>query len=243
MIEFVDDASSRSLHFDTMEKQSSMDLADPIALVLAYTKTMMTGLLLTDEIKSVLCIGMGGASIPKFFLHHYPNSRIDIVEIRKKVVDIAFEYFLLPTDSRLKVHIGDAVDIVKNLKPDTYDMIVLDAFTQFGMADSITSLSFMNNCKNLLNEKGIININLWSKPKEVLKMMNNNLNTCFNNQSMIMPVKEKANLIAFGLNQPEIKFSYRHLRKQSIKLENRFFIRLPEMLNTLYKKNNSSLWI
>ncbi len=220
-----------------------MDLADPNVLVLSYTKAMMTGLLLTNRIKSVLCIGLGGASIPKFLLHHYPDSRVDIIEIRKKVAEIAFEYFLLPADPRLKVYIGDAVDIVKNLKPESYDMIILDAFTQFGMADSITRFSFMNNCKNLLNEKGIIDINLWSKPKAVFKIMKNNLKKCFNNQVMVIPVKEKANLIAFGLNQPEVKFSYQYLRKQSIKLETRFSLRLPEMLTSLYKKSDSALWI
>ncbi|MBU3914568.1 fused MFS/spermidine synthase [bacterium] len=242
LIEVVDETLSRSLYFDSFEKQSAMDLTDPNSLVLAYTKTMMTGLLFIDEIKSVLCIGLGGASIPKFLLLHYPGCKIDIIELRKKVTEIAFEYFLLPMESRLKVHIGDAIDVVKRLKPQSYDMIILDAYTQFGMPDSITRFSFMNNCKNLLNEKGIISINLWNKPKEVLKTMNNNINKCFNNQSMVMPVKEKANLIAFGFNQPGIKFSYQQLQKQSVKLENRFFICLPEMLNSLRAKSDSAFW-
>ena len=108
VIEVVDDGDIRSLHFGTFPRQSCMSLQTPHTLELTYTEAMMAALLLNPEPERVLIVGLGGGSLVKFILHHFPNCQIDVVEYRKDVVKVAHNYFQLPeNDSRLNIHIGD----------------------------------------------------------------------------------------------------------------------------------------
>lgn len=66
VIEVVDNGDSRSLHFGTYPRQSSMRLSDPAHLALSYTQSMMGCLLLNPIPRRVLVIGLGGGSLVKF---------------------------------------------------------------------------------------------------------------------------------------------------------------------------------
>ncbi|MCP4754670.1 MAG: spermidine synthase [Proteobacteria bacterium] len=237
VIEVVDHSSNRSLHFGSKEKQSSMNLNAPHDLILSYTQTMMAGLLLMRPPGSVLNVGLGGGSIPKFLLHHYPECRIDVVELREKVVDVAFKYFQVPNDHRLNIFIADAKEFIRKIRSKTYDMIILDVYTQFGMSDSIRGYPFINACKNRLNPNGIININLWSEPETVFKNMVSGVSACFNNLALQLPVADRTNHIVFGLNRSKFEPSQTQLKKRSQVLEKAFNIGLPDMFDRLCDLN------
>ena len=96
VIEVVDSGDSRSLHFGTHPRQSSMRISDPAYLDLSYTQAMMGALLLNPVPRRVLIVGLGGGSLVKFLLHHFPRCQIDVVEYRQDVIDVAHQFFGLP---------------------------------------------------------------------------------------------------------------------------------------------------
>ena len=70
LIEVFDDGKSRSLHFGTPARQSSMALDAPDRLQLPYTQAMMAFLLFQPQPEAVLMVGLGGGSMAKFLLRH-----------------------------------------------------------------------------------------------------------------------------------------------------------------------------
>lgn len=241
VMEIVDDRDLRSLHFGTREKQSAMSLKSPHQLILSYTKAMTAGLLLMDKPRSILNVGLGGGSLPKFFLHYYPECRVDVVEIRKKVVDMAYEYFQLPRDPRLNIYICDIKEYFRTAKAKNYDLICLDVFNKDGLSDSVKAFSFMNVCRSRLNPGGVLVVNLWSEPEKLFKKMIYNIFKCFKSQAMILPVADRSNHIAIGINQPGQKYADEQLKKRSRILEQALHVGLPELCDSLCELNQRLL--
>jgi spermidine synthase len=241
LMEVVDDLAHRSLHFGSREKQSSMSLTSHHQLVLSYTQAMMAGLLFVDTPRSVLNVGLGGGSIPKFLLYHYPDCNVDVVEIREKVVDLAHNYFHLPREPRLNIFISDIKEYFRSIRTKTYDIIVLDVYDKEGMSGSIRGFSFMNACKSRLTENGVLIVNLWSEPELIYKKMVYNIFKCFKSQAMILPVADRSNHIAIGINQPVRTFQDQMLREKSHQLEQDFQIGMPDLFTNLYSRNKRLL--
>lgn len=237
VIEVVDYSSNRSLHFGSIEKQSSMSLKNSHLLILSYTRAMAAGLLLIDTPQTVLILGLGGAALPKFFLHHFPNCKIDVVELREKVVEVAFKFFHLPDEPRLNIVICDVKKFFQKKNVKSYDIILMDVFDRNGMSMAIRGFPFINACKNRLNKEGCVAINLWNQPDTFFKYIIKDIQTCFHDQMLHLPVADRTNHIVFGLNQGNIKSLRKHLRKKSRELENKFRIDLPDLCDQLYKHN------
>ena len=64
----------RTLHIGSDTVQSSMRIARPYDLEVAYTRSMMAFLLFNPEPREVLMVGLGGGSLAKFFYHRIPVS-------------------------------------------------------------------------------------------------------------------------------------------------------------------------
>jgi len=233
-IEVVDYAGDRSLHFGTQEKQSSMNLKRPHLLVLAYTKAMMAGLLFMRSPRKVLNLGLGGGSLPKFLLAHFPDCKIDIVELRPMVVKVAFDYFAIPQDPRLTIYVNDAKDFLKKKITDYYDLILLDIFNKRGMVNSIGESSFLKACRDHLTENGIMIINLWSKPDSVFKTIITEINDIFDNQTYHLPVAERTNHIVFAMNHSLSRYPRTLIQRQAQALDYKYKIGLQELYLKLY---------
>ncbi len=237
LIQVIDDSSIRSLHFDSIEKQSAMDLLNPNTLALTYTKTMMVSLLMAKQLRSVLCIGLGGGSIPKFLLHHYPECYIDVIEYRQKVIDIAKKFFFLPDSSQLNIFQDDGFDYIKNENQSLYDMIVVDAFNENGISDKVSRFSFLRDCKNALFKNGILVVNLWSEPKDIYEKTVYYIHKCFAGQILMLDVRERTNRIVFGINQQESIHSQAYLKEKAEVLEKKIHVGLPALFRKLCIQN------
>src|SRR5258707_5889920 len=116
----------RTLHVGGEAIQSAMRLDDPHALALDYTRCMMAFLLFHPEPREALMIGLGGASLPKFFHRRLRGTRVRVVEIDPRVLAAARAQFALPPDDeRLSVAIGDAAEA---LTPEGCGLLGGDAF-------------------------------------------------------------------------------------------------------------------
>ena len=65
-IAVVEEATSRTLHFGSTARQSTMYLNDSVRLALSYTRCMLAGLLFVPPPRRVLVLGLGGDRCPSF---------------------------------------------------------------------------------------------------------------------------------------------------------------------------------
>src|SRR3954447_3052915 len=110
---FIEDCGPlRYLHFHIDNVQSVMQIDDPYALCLAYTRKMMAFLLFNSEPRRILQLGLGGGSLAKFCYRHLPDACITVVEIDSDVLALKQEFLVPGDDARFRVVQGNGVDYV-----------------------------------------------------------------------------------------------------------------------------------
>lgn len=246
ILEVVETDGVRSLHFGSFPRQSSMLLAEPDKLYLNYVRAMTSWMLfkptLDDE---ALIIGLGGGSLTKHLLHHFPDCRLRVVEYRESVVKIARSHFGLPLDPRVKVIIDDGARYVRqrtDSHSEKYSLMFVDAFDHEGMASSINNHAFFDACKMLLKKDGMLVINLWggtSNPQfqQVAMWMGQT----FDWKILFLPVKDRGNIIGLAFNKEVPPYSMKDLRTRAIILEQIYQIEFISYLKDIAKHNSSVL--
>lgn len=236
-IEVIDDDLLRSLYFGTKSRQSCMLHANPNFLTLLYTQAMMASLLFIGDPKSILIIGLGGGSHAKFLLHHFPNCTIDAIECREKVVKVAYGYFMLPESIRLRIIIGNAQDKISNIEQNKYDLILIDAFNSLNVNPSITNHSFISECKNKLNDNGVLAINLWSKAED-FKRTFRVINNAFAGNVLRYLVKKRSNIILFATRKNLNASHLKNLHAKATIMQKQIGIKLTEFLTRIIQQNS-----
>lgn len=246
VLQVVDNFGIRSLHFGSTAIQSSMSLAQPECLQLAYARAMTSCLLFLPEMaEQILLVGLGGGSLVKHWLHHFPLCRLQVVEYRKNVVKIARSHFSVPFDPRLKIVIGDGSPILRQraaASPESYGLLFVDAFDHEGMAESLRNQAFFDDCKNLLTPDGMMVINLWggvANPGFIACA--HWLDTAFNGRMLYLPVQDRSNIIGLAFNSQVPCFDFKTLKQRAELLEYRYQIEYPAFLQTLKRHNASTL--
>jgi spermidine synthase len=240
-IEVVEDGLYRSLHFGTEAKQSSMLLRDPYQLALSYTRAMCTALLFHEAPQRVLLVGLGGGSLAKFFLQHFPDCHIDAVEFRDEVHKVAQQFFDLPEGPQLQLFYEDAGSFMRNanVEQGNYDIILIDAFLDRGIAYSVIGMSFFDACRERLSADGVLSMNLWSDDRIHTKDFIDDIGISFKQQVLRLPVEGKANVIGIASRQPGLKKQLKRLDDRARALEQKTDIEFTSLLGTLRKINRS----
>ncbi len=245
IIEIIECKGVRSLHFGSHPRQSSMLLTAPDKLELNYVRAMTSWLLFKPTLDDdALVVGLGGGSLTKHLLEHFPDCRLKVVEYRKSVVKIARSYFGLPLDSRLKIIVDDGGDYIRQRAEsyrEHYSLLFIDAFDHEGMATSICNEAFFDACQALLKKDGILVINLWggtSNPE--FQQVSQWLARAFNWQVLFLPVRDRGNIIAFAFNNYAPLFSLKELRINALALEQQYQIEFPTFLKDLKRHNAST---
>lgn len=243
VIEIVETAGVRALHFGTSSRQSSMLLSKPNELHSAYARAMMVWMLFKEHSHDVLMIGLGGGLLTKYLLYQFPDCQIQTVEFRKVMVKIARRFFTLPLDSCLKIKIADGALHIKQQSlqtPDKHDLIMIDAFDHVGMADTMQGVSLFAACKELLTEEGLLVINLWGTEKDLFKQIAWEMGTTFNWKILFLPVRGRGNVIGLAFAEGHSKFSMKALRQRAKELEEQYQIEFLNFIKDL-KRNNASV--
>ncbi len=221
-IEVSETKDVRSLHFGSLAQQSAMSLKNPNQLHLHYAQAMMSCLLFEDiGNDDILLMGLGGGSLAKYMLNHFPDCRVEAVEYRAAVAEIAHDYFDLPREHRLNVVIDDGARYAKNrmnLQREFYSIIMLDAFDSEGMAEALCTLEFFGSCKAMLKKDGILVVDLWNSYTQ-FKQLFAWAGGLFEAKLLLLPVHGMVNVIGLFFHEDTPIYSQKELQKRAIQLE------------------------
>lgn len=143
----------RVLRFNDLTRQSAARVSvstdgsltqEPRCLAQEYLKSMVAagaallgrrkeGIAVATSKLRILCIGVGGGSLPLFLAHHFPSADVEGVEVDPVVVEAARDHmgFSEANLPNLRITIDDAMVFMRNHAREgcePYDLVFMDAF-------------------------------------------------------------------------------------------------------------------
>ena len=226
----------RSLHIGSDTIQSSMRLARPYDLELAYTRSMMAFLLFLPEPRDVLMVGLGGGSVAKFMHHHMPEVRIHVIELNPEVVSLAGHCFKVPVnDERLQVTIGDGAEFMGQPGPHA-DVVMVDGYDGESQAESLSERKFYRACHARLARHGVMVVNLWSGDRQFTDALAR-IREVFTHGQLCLPAEKPGNVIVFAFRSPQSPVSWRELKGRADALTSRYGLEFGRFVDGLRKLN------
>lgn len=161
-ISVVDMANTqRFLLFDRFV-ESSIQLQPPYASTVEYTNYFHLAFLLKPDIKNTLFIGAGGGIGPRTFSEINPDMQIDVVDIDRRVLELAESHFYMPKSPNIHPITSDGRTFFHR-SPGPYDCVVLDAFTVGGRIPfHLTTREYFELVRSHMTQDGIFVMNISS---------------------------------------------------------------------------------
>lgn len=235
-VEVTEKDGIRALHLGTVTVQSAMRISAPNELVVTYTRGMMTFLLFLPAPRTVLAIGLGGGSLPKFIRRYVEGARTTVVEINPQVIAVARSHFQLPPDDEyLQVVAADGADYVRN-PPIAHDVLMVDSYDSFGIALNLSSQDFYDACRAALSPHGILVVNLWGSDRNFDTYLQR-IEQAFDGRVLIMPTGRPGNIIVFGFQRSPGSLRWSSLRERAITLQDQYKIEFLEFVERLRDNN------
>jgi spermidine synthase len=159
-IPFVrEELDQQSMHFSDAAIQSRMELREPDALALEYTRTMMGFVLFQPSPAHAAMIGLGGGSIAKFCHRRLPHTDLTVVEVNPHVIALRAR-FRVPHDGPcFRVVHDDGAHFVATTT-QRFDVLLVDAFDADGMPEALGTRRFYDDCADALRPGGVLAVNL-----------------------------------------------------------------------------------
>jgi spermidine synthase len=139
--------------------ESAVDLADPLTLVVPYTRTLYAGLFFQPRPERVLMIGLGGAGFHRLFAAAYPQSLLQTVELDPKVLELTETRLGFKPTDHTPVATMDGRLYVKR-STQKWDWIILDAFRGGYVPPHLKTQEFYQECAARLADNGVFVTNL-----------------------------------------------------------------------------------
>ncbi len=229
-IEIREDAGIRTLHFGSEWVQGAMRIARPWNLELEYTREMLASLLLIEEPRKVLQIGLGAASLTRFLYHYYPQMQLTVVEIEPIVIAAARQYFKLPEDPvRMHLLTGCGAEYML-ASTKKFNLILVDGFDQHARAGPLETLPFYQACRTRLTDDGVLAVNLLTHS---YRASLGRIMQAFEDRALLFPSCESGNAIAFATAGNTIDLSLEQLKENALALKTQTGLNLLPTLSRL----------
>src|SRR5712671_3712719 len=144
--------------------ESVSNLRDPDDLVLRYAQVMTIATIFPAEPKKILMLGLGGGSLSTYLGRFIPDVAIDVVEIDRRVIDVAKTYFGIRETERVRYFDADG-RVFLNRNRQLYDLILLDAYRGGFVPFHLLTKEFYALLKERLTPGGAIASNVHDGTK------------------------------------------------------------------------------
>lgn len=220
-VEISEQGGVRSLHLGGDAIQSSIRLGRPDALELHYTRAMMGFMLFHPRPREIVMIGLGGGSIARFVLYRMESTRITVVELNPRVVDVARLHFGLPPDGeRLRVEVADGAAWVP-AHPTACDVLLLDAFNDGETIPELCTERYYEHCYAALEPGGVFAVN-FMMDEPLRARFTERIERVFDGRILCLPAADRVNMIVFGLKSDARRLPIDPLVRHAAQLERRF---------------------
>lgn len=256
-IETSEESGVRFLHFGSEWVQGAMRIARPYALELEYTREMMACLLLRagdtsneNSIqhwpKRVLQIGLGAASLTKFWYRYFPHTSQTVVEINPGVVTMAYQSFKLPRDeaANIDIQIDDGVKWISE-STQKFDCIMVDGYDQHARFGALGTPDFYRDCRARLTKQGLLVLNLFGRSRGYRSQLDA-LNDVFNHRVLALPPIDSApgasdggNAIVFAAVGETMALDMQTLRESAARIQDLTGLKLARTLMRLERVDNN----
>ncbi len=228
----------RSLHLGSSTVQSSMRLADPVELVLSYTRAMMGFLLFAPDPRHVVMIGLGGGSIAKFIYHRLPATRLIAIEADPRVISTARAHFHVPEDDgRFRVEFGKGEQWVAR-RPTACDVLLVDGYDGSSQAEELSTEDFYSAARLALEPEGVLVVNLWSSDRRFdayLQRIERSFAAC-----VCLPAERHGNVAVFAFCRRPRDVPWSELAARARQLQAGVGLEFPRMVEALKTMNPHS---
>ena len=226
----------RSLHVGSDTIQSSMRIARPNDLELAYTRSMMGFLLFNPAPRRILMVGLGGGSLAKFIYHRLPAAAAEALEINPDVVAIARRYFQVPAgDERLVIRVCDAAEFIERDGP-AYDAILLDGYDDDVQPEALSSRVFYLACRRRLAPGGVMVTNLWGSDRRFDEYVAR-IESAFPGATLCLPAEKPGNVVMFAFRDVTGDLRWNVLEARAAELEASYGLEFARFVRGLRKMN------
>lgn len=142
---------------------SYTSLNDPTKLVYGYEQVyaeLTSYQAARNEPLSVLFIGGGGYTFPRYMEALYPDSKLDVIEIDPGVTEVAYGYLGLQRDTQVQSYNEDARMFLQRDPTERYGLIMGDAFNDFSVPYHLTTREFNDRVHAWLKDDGMYMVNI-----------------------------------------------------------------------------------
>lgn len=226
-----DEDGIRSLHFGGGAVQSAMQVSEPNALNLSYTRTMMGFLLFNTEPRHILLVGLGGGSLSKYCYQELPQARITTLEINPDVIALRDEFRIPPNNERFQVVHADACTYLSRNDLQA-DVILLDGYDASGLPECLCTEAFYSNCSQVLGAQGVLVLNLWGGESQRQPHLER-LRVVFNGRVWWSKPPESSSLIVFAVKDEHFYPQWSCMLSKAQSLDQRYRLDLPRLVTSL----------
>jgi len=226
-----EDGEVRRLYFGPDYIQSEMLLADPVALQLRYTQRMMAWLLFVPRPKSIAIVGLGGGSLTKFCLAKLPKTRITTVELDRRVIAMSRAFDVPAASPRNRIVHAEACAWFSTCE-ERFDVILLDAYTDEGIASGFGEPAFYARLRSLLRPEGMLVANILVRPM-AFRRYRQVIEDAFDGRALTTRIAVDGNQVVFAFNPPRAPFDWVRLAQDAKKLSLRHDLDVPAAVRAL----------
>ena len=231
-IDIREEAGIRYLHFGTDWVQGAMRLSKPNRLELSYTQAMLAFLLFRPAPRNVLIIGLGAASLVRWFRHALPDTHLTVSD----VIAAAHQFFRLPQDDdRLDVQVGDGVHFVQQTEL-AFDAILVDGYDHRARAGKLESLEFYWACRARLAPQGVLVSNVFGRVHGH-GQTKQHFRDVFGNGVVLLPSPDSKNVLVSAFVDPPAICMAAELRDRASELKGRYDLPFVKWVHALQRAN------
>ena len=153
------------------------------------------------------------------------------------MINVAYAYFELPEDPRLDVIQGDGISFMVKHE-QAYDIILSDAFDEYGIPDVFTSKEYYTLCKSRLTDQGFFMINLWGSDPDTPQYIET-IKAVFRGQVLFVPAGNPGNIIVMAFRKSPKELRIAALKDKIKTMEQMIGVELMVYFNRLLENNAS----